>query len=124
MPPRRVAPRGLDEKRVALVSAALRHVRDAQRLLEPEGERTPSFDQAWHLAGFGPECIRKACITERQADKALGHELGPGGEHLLEWVLALDVGAWRYDVRDWATTRPLLGRWKPDARYSKTGTCP
>lgn len=37
-----------------LISAALRHVRDAEQLL------TSSPDQAWHLADFGPECIRKS----------------------------------------------------------------
>jgi len=62
----------LSPKRTALVSAALRHVDDAQALL------AVSPVQAFHLAGFGPECARKAALTVPGAsqgtmDKAIGH---------------------------------------------------
>lgn len=115
-------PGRLGDRRSAFVSAALRHVRDAERLLEPEGTFAPSFDQAWHLAGFGPECIRKALLTERHGDKALGHELGAETGPLLDWLLSLDAGAWRYGAQTWVSTKPLLESWQPDARYAKTGT--
>ena len=39
-----------------LVSAALRHARDAEWL----AHRSP--DQAYHLAGYAPECARKATV--------------------------------------------------------------
>jgi hypothetical protein len=115
-------PGSLGDKQVAFVSAALRHVRDAERLLEAESTYAPSFDQAWHLAGFGPECVRKALLTERLGDKALGHELGAEAGPLLDWLLSLDAGAWRYGAQAWVGARPLLKSWQPDARYARTGT--
>ena len=89
---------------------------DAEYLLEA------SPDQAWHLAGFGPECLRKACIEERMLDHALGHDLGPRSEDLLDWGIALDPHAWRYGLVDWSSQEPLLATWRPEHRYEKTGT--
>ena len=99
-----------------LLSAALRHVSDAEHLL------ATSPDQSWHLAGFGPECARKACLGDDWWDKALGHELTDFVEPVLELALALDVRAARYGVAGFTARYPSLAEWRPDARYEKTGT--
>jgi hypothetical protein len=109
----------LTDRQRALLSAAARHVRDAERLLVV----TPtSPDQAWHLAGFGPECVRKACLEDAILDLALGHDLGPQGEVLLEWWIPLDPSAWRYHLAGWAQHTPRLAEWNPSHRYESTGT--
>lgn len=100
-----------------LLSAALRHVRDAKNLL------SGSPDQAWHLAGFGPECARKACLhVSPWSHRLLGHELGSGADEILEWVMDLDPQAHRHSLDPWASS-PILMSWKPDHRYEATGTC-
>lgn len=98
-----------------LLSAALRHVRDAEALLPP------SPDQAWHLAGFGPECARKACLTERWADRVVGHKLDQAAEAIIETAVALDAHALRYRLEGWSS-RGMLARWTPEARYQRTNT--
>ncbi len=60
-----MTPRQLD-----LLSAARRHIADAEHLLAHGAHR--SEDQAWHLAGFGPESVRKACLEGRDARSRLG----------------------------------------------------
>jgi hypothetical protein len=107
-------------QRNSLISAALRHLRDAEHLAEPGNFQ--SVDQALHLAGFGPECARKACLSLRWADKALGHELGPAGEATVELAISLDPAAQRYHARGWPSRFPLLQRWNPQCRYEATGT--
>jgi hypothetical protein len=99
----------------AAVSAALRHIRDAEALLPA------SPDQSWHLAGFGPECIRKACLVDRMFDKVLGHDWGTASEEMLEIALSLDPHAARYHLSGWTTAEPVLGRWRPSHRYDRTG---
>jgi hypothetical protein len=54
-------PEPLDKHAVDLLSAALRHVRDAEHLATPNHSGY-SPDQAHHLAGFGPECAQKATL--------------------------------------------------------------
>lgn len=98
------------------MSAALRHVRDADRLLET------SPDQSWHLAGFGPECARKACLEEAWLNLVLSHDLGERSDHILEFALALDVQANRYEVRNLERRFPDLKTWKVSSRYKRTGT--
>ena len=44
----------MNPEQVRLLSAARRHITDAEHLLEPGLHQ--SQDQAWHLAGFAPEC--------------------------------------------------------------------
>lgn len=103
-----------------LLSAASRHARDAEHLLEQGSHQ--SQDQAWHLAGFAPECLRKACLEDRAFDHALGHDLGARGEGLLDWAIALDPRAWRYALAEWSSSAPCLLEWRPDHRYERTGT--
>lgn len=103
--------------RTALISAALRHTRDAEHLLEDGPYR--SVDQAWHLAGFGPECARKACLGERWADRSVGHSFG---DDVLEIALALDAWALRHRAREWRVRWPVLGEWRPAHRYERTGS--
>lgn len=101
-----------------LLSAALRHVRDAEHLLE-EGPGQ-SIDQAYHLSGFGPECARKACLREGWGDQALGHRLDGTLDHILELMLALDPHARRYGLARGASTYPALAAWKVECRYRET----
>jgi len=79
--------------RDALISAALRLVRDAEHLLEPGAQQFP--DEAYYLAGFGPECARKACLESRSFDKVLGHDFADFAESTLDVACALDPHAHR-----------------------------
>jgi hypothetical protein len=99
-----------------LASAAMRHVRDAEDLL------SSSPDQSWHLAGFGPECVRKACLEQSWLDRALGHDLAEVSDRVLEVALALDALAARYDIRHFSGRYPELRRWRVESRYEPTGT--
>lgn len=105
--------------RGALISAALRHVRDAEHLLASGPHH--SIEQALHLAGFGPECARKACVDEKIADKALGHEFASADESVVDLLLALDPWVSRYGLDE--HTRKLPHRekhWRVDCRYWQT----
>lgn len=105
--------------RTALISAALRHLRDSQHLAEVGP--TESLDQAFHLVGFAPECARKSAIDDATADKALGHELRDTSDPIFQFLLAWDVDASRYDLS--SRTLPTMERhWRPDCRYSATGS--
>lgn len=104
-----------------LVSAALRHVRDAEFLLDQTHGRV-SPDQAFHLAGFGPECARKATLTVDWFDKAIGHRMDEKIEDLLTTALALDPVAARYDTHSWSERHPALAGWTEQSRYDRTGT--
>ena len=102
------------------VSAALRHIRDAEHLLTSEEHQ--SLDQAYHLAGFGPECARKACLQERWADKALGHRDAESEAKLvLDVLLSIDLHAHRYRVVGWESYEELQ-QWGPESRYEASGT--
>jgi hypothetical protein len=106
--------------RAALISAALRHVRDAEHLLAPGPHR--SVEQALHLAGFGPECARKACLDEEVADKALGHDIDGAGDPAVDLLLALDPSASRYGIDGHASELPHRARhWNLECRYMATG---
>ena len=103
------------------LSAALRHVRDAEHLAGPD-EPAHSLDQAYHLAGFGPECARKAILSEATFDLAIGHGIGEATEPGLKAALALDPGAHRYRISGWEKRFPALAKWTEQARYEKTGS--
>lgn len=105
----------MTSSQLALLSAALRHTRDARALL------ATSPDQAWHLAGFGPECARKAALSERFFDQALAHDWTPASEEILELAISLDARAWRLRLDGWGVARPMLARWRPAHRYDRTG---
>jgi len=108
--------------RNALVSAALRHIRDAEHLLScPSGS---SEDQAYHLAGFAPECARKACLAQDWLNRVLGHDLKSTSDDVLNVALSLDIQAHRYGLQGLAQRFPELSGWSPQARYRKTGTTP
>lgn len=102
-----------------LLSAALRHVRDAEHLASRGPHR--SLDQAFHLAGYGPECARKAALAIRSFDKLLGHLLTTAAEPIVEMALALDPIAHRYRLDAWGVRYPALARWREQARYERTG---
>ena len=108
-------------KQLALISAALRHARDAVHLLDA-GHQGCSIDQAFHLAGFGPECARKALLGDRIFDKVLGHRFDGGVEVVLDAAVALDPHARRYAPRGWAARYPALATWSEQSRYYQTGT--
>jgi hypothetical protein len=102
-------------------SAALRHIRDAERLIET-GPHT-SRDQAWHLAGFAHECARKAFIAARNSwvSRMLGHDFDDSGNLVMELAVALDPHAGRFPVNDWARRYPAITAWRPEHRYDRTG---
>jgi hypothetical protein len=81
-----------------------------------------SEDQAWHLAGFAPECARKACIEENLLDRVLGHDLGADADVWIDWWIPLDGMAWRYRLTGWADQDNVLQKWSPAHRYEPTGT--
>jgi len=110
----------LSRASTALISAALRHVRDAENLASPGDHASP--DQAYHLAGFGPECARKATFPARWLDQALGHDFGDPGEGVLDLATALDPVALRYRPLDFKSRYPALATWNIGSRYEKTGT--
>ena len=114
-------PLTLSPKAVDLVSAALRHVRDAEHLLVAGANA--SADQAYHLAAFGPECARKAALSLRWLDKEIGHGAAALADDLIELIVAIDPMAHRYDPRSYRARYPELGRWTVDCRYDRTGTC-
>lgn len=103
-----------------LVSAALRHVRDAEHLVAEGPDASP--DQAYHLAGYGPECMRKATLSVRWFDKAIGHRFDDNTEAALEFAIALDPLAERYSPRRFGARFPALASWREDARYEATGS--
>jgi hypothetical protein len=100
-------------------SAALRHIRDAEHLVE-QGEHA-SPDQAWHLAGFAHECARKALVREGWIPKMLGHDFDDAIEQVVDLAVALDPRAGRFPVGDWARRYPAIRHWRPDHRYERTG---
>jgi hypothetical protein len=110
-------PHLLPPKRVALASAALRHVEDAKALA------SSSPVQAFYLAGYGPECARKAALTfasEIEADaldKAVGHGFRKDAETALALACTLDPLATRYMLHDWKTRLPVLTEWSEQCRY-------
>jgi hypothetical protein len=111
----------LQPEAIDLVSAALRHVRDAEWLADRANPRA-SADQAWHLAGYGPECVRKATLRTRAFDKTIGHRFQSGGEDVLDVATALDPFALRYEPGGWAIRFPSLEEWRETARYERTGS--
>ncbi len=112
----------LEAKAQGMLSAALRHIRDAEHLLEAGPFQ--SVDQAYHLAGFAPECARKAAIPARTYDLAIGHGVGDASELALDYALSTNASAHRYDLKGWRAQYPQLARWKEIVRYEATGTRP
>lgn len=104
----------------SFASAALRHLTDAAHLLS--NALHLSADQTYHLAGFGPECARKACVGSRAWGKVLGHDLGDASDQALEWMIALDPMLSRDRLTGWTIEEPALGEWAPEVRYLPTGT--
>lgn len=101
-----------------LLSAALRHARDAEHLLATGPDQ--SLDQAEHLAGFAPECARKACLSETWGNQALGHELSNQGDAILDVLVSLDVFANRYGLDGWGSRFPAMEGWRVHVRYRAT----
>lgn len=120
VPARRHNPLVLSEGAIDLASAALRHVRDAEHLLDVGPDASP--DQAYHLAAFGPECARKACLGRRWLDREIGHGAAPFADDVVDLLTALDPIAHRYDARSYHARLPELSRWTMDCRYERTGT--
>ena len=111
----------LGARSLAMLSAALRHVRDAEHLLSADPS-VQSPDQAFHLAGFGPECARKAALPRATFDQAIGHGVTDMSELALRFAVVTDPVARRYDIQGWSGRYPALLRWREAARYDQTGT--
>lgn len=106
------------------LSAALRHVRDAEHLLRPHPpeDNYTSPDQAYHLAAFGPECARKAVIAAPWLDKLLGHGHGEQLAPILEFAAAIDHQAHHYARPANDPVAIAFAIWHVDCRYKRTGT--
>lgn len=105
--------------RDALLSAALRHIRDAEHLLARGAHR--SVEQALHLAGFAPECARKGCVDDAITDHALGHDIRDATDTTVDLLLAFDPAASRYAIDEQAARLPhRAAHWRPDCRYMAT----
>jgi hypothetical protein len=111
----------MDQRALDLLSAALRHVRDAEHLTSAL-ELDRSIDQAYHLAAFGPECARKAALSRRTFDRAIAHGVSGMSDTALAFALAMDPSARRFDLEGWSPRYPSLGAWSEGARYEATGT--
>jgi hypothetical protein len=111
----------LTEKAQSLLSAALRHTRDAEHLADTSAPGS-SLDRAYHLAGYGPECARKSILSIRWFDTVIGHRFSPSTEKVIEFALALDPPARRYDVQGWHGRCPAIERWTEVSRYEATDT--
>lgn len=115
-----VWPHVLSASRVGLASAALRHVEDASSLL------SCSPAQTYYLAGYGPECARKAALTfatESEADaldRAVGHGFRGEAETAFALACTLDPLATRYTLRSWRARLPVLAQWSESCRYEKS----
>lgn len=113
-------PHALSRNQNALVSAALRHVADAAAL------EHDSPVQAFYLAGYGPECARKASLArweDREEDvrnRAIGHRFEAPAETTLAWFCDLDPLASRYTLRNWHARHPVLREWKEEVRYGRS----
>ena len=93
-----------------MLSAAFRHLECAQNLL------ATSPDEAWYLAGYVPECTRKAVISSGEFLKIIGHD---PGSRILNFVIAGDVEAHRAGVDQWSMSESW-GKWSPEHRYDRT----
>ena len=93
---------------------------DAEHLASPGEDQ--SLDQAWHLAGFAAECLRKSGL--RAIGDTLGRELGHDFEGKVEdslaWVLSIDHWAHRYALDGWSSTCGALSKWRAEHRYERT----
>jgi type IV secretory pathway TrbD component len=106
----------LAQDQLNLLSAALRHREDAETLLGT------SPDQAWHIAGFAAECVRKACLSNDVFRKALSHEMTADADRLLDLILGLDAHAVRLSVQGWAPAGSWLSHWSEAHRYDPRDT--
>jgi hypothetical protein len=105
---------------VTFLSAALRHVRDAE-YLQLKSANT-SVDQAWHLAGLGIECARKAGVEINWFWKLVGHSFSDQAEAIVDLAIALDPAASRLPIANWRTDYPTIKLWSSEHRYDKSGT--
>lgn len=103
----------MSQEQIAFVQAARRHIRDARTLL------ANSPLQAYHLAGFGPECVRKALPGLTGLAKGLGHTVDRD-DGLATLFAALDPALHRYPVLGWRTRFPTYASWLPEVRYAAT----
>ncbi len=110
----------LSASQLGLVSAALRHVDDARRLL------SDSPTEALYLSGYGPECVRKAALVRREGreedlrNRAIGHRFDAPAETTLRLFCDLDPLAPRYALQNWKQRFTVLGEWKEEVRYARS----
>lgn len=99
-----------------MIDAGLRHLGTATRCLEHA-----DWEQVAHLAGFGPECLRKAAMLAPPAvNREFGHKLGM--HEMLDALSALRPHGLRLRADRLQTTWPALEDWDPQARYAADGT--
>lgn len=114
-----VWPHALPAAQVNFVSAALRHIQDASQLV------SSSPVQAFYLAGYGPECVRKAALTfpdekvQEQIQFAIGHGFKKHAETALSIAMDVDPMASRYGLSRWGTRQNILQEWNERCRYGR-----
>ena len=92
----------------------------AEHLLKEGADR--ALDEAFHVAGFGPECAQAACLGEEWFAKAIGHGFDAAQADSLRLLLHLDPRAPRYLPADWGARHEALRTWTVQSRYMPTGT--
>lgn len=129
MAQKRKSPPVIHDRCHNLISAALRHLHDAEHLAQPDQPFT-SLDQAQHLAGFSAECARKALLDltmfppalTSSLDKLIGHDFGALAEEAIAIAQSLNPALRDRPVLAWGQRHPALRSWHPDVRYHGTGT--
>lgn len=114
------------ERSTTLLSAALRHIRDAEHLAQTD---PPSPEQTEHLAGFAPECARKALLhldafpskVEDAFGRALSHDFKEFADQVVDLIIALQPRLRHSNARGWSQRHPELIPWNPECRYHATG---
>jgi hypothetical protein len=115
--PTRPHPYTLSKDACTLSAVALRHLRDAQTLLDT------SPDGAFYLAGYGPEIARKVTLSERWSDRLIGHLNTSTDTATAALSLALDNDALGIRYAPYEPARfPMLSRWSTHVRYERGRT--
>jgi hypothetical protein len=96
-------------------SAARRHLRDAQRLVDD------SPGNALYLAGYAAECALKAAVERpRLHAPAFGHQLAKLEQDGFDLAIALAPGMARYRPPAQVIDK-IRSRWSESRRYESTG---